>query len=590
MDSLFLKCGLLVLSVLSSLTTTFAMELPKDEKGKQKVVRKISEVAEDDLCGVCYEDAKTLGKDKLRATNCPCDKFICSNCVDKIRAEANENAALTPEQRSTLTDANYFDPINISKARCPFCRKPLSVRSIELKKDYDYSQQNPITIIDKDGKQIVLSGQESAALLKCVTIKNMIDEVGDYTIDLSWLAELPNFSVIKKLITCCDDIVTASKALHAADDIALLKLANYLDAPANVLHFFANRVWVRIQDVPGDNQNVKVEKKQLRLIAQPHLASPKYLVAYAKYHGIDLRTIITLITLANVNVSYAELASLLKADDGWYMDSELAYQANFRFGSLDGFSELMAALRINPTHSNYSLDLSGHALIKMPAKAILAVYKKGLNGLCLNNNLIQVLDCDMIENFDIDKLIIKDNPVICIDDSFYTMVYKKRIKGINFILTLKTNSLTEKEKKEIRAKFYRAAHTIPERFMSQKNARAILGYGLLAGVSFSVAGAAVLVPEFLSKLMPLSGSSRIKSLKQAMMIMAAALCGTATVPPSFWLILRGLWNILRFATNLSHPEMNSSFYGNQLWDSMMESMADPLPRIYEGHKFQISIE
>jgi hypothetical protein len=589
MNSFFLKRVLLALSILSSLTATFAMEMPEDEKGKQKIVQKMSEVAEDEQCGVCYVDAKTLGESKLQATNCPCDKFICSNCVDRIKAEADGNAALTPEQRDTFANANHFDPINLSKAKCPFCRKPLTVRPIKLKKDY--SQQKPITIIDRDGSKIVLSGQESAALLKCVTIANMIDEVGDYTIDLSWLAEAPDFSVMKQLIACCNDIKAASKDLNAADDIALFKFANYLDAPANIIHFFANRIWVCIQDAAGDTPEMKAEKKRLRLLAEPYLANPGHVIAYAQYHSIDLRNTIKQGTYwagvhfagGLIDISYATLVPLLTEGDGWYKaDDGLWYNATFKFGSLKNVKKI-----VEPIHSGatISINASGHALTQCHLKEIMSAFYT-IQELILNDNLIQVLDVDTTGHIDLEKLTIRNNPIATIDDSFYNLVYQKRIRCFPFSLTLKSNALTEEQKQEVQDKFYRITHTIPERFMNLNTTRALLFWTAMGAVPFGSVGGAVMGIMLASNVMPMSGSIAIECLK-----VAVGMVGGATgVPASFLITLRALWKALRVITSVSHPEINKSFYGWQLVDSIIHEDRDPLPFIYAGDHFKISIE
>jgi hypothetical protein len=573
MDSLFLKRGLLLMCALSSLTATFAMEMPENEKGKQKVAQKISEVAEDEQCGVCYEDAKTLGESKLQATNCACDKFICSNCVNKIAADADKNAALTPAQRDTFANANHFDPINLSKAKCPFCRKPLAVRPIKLKKDY--SQQKPITIIDRDGNSIVLSGQDSAALLHCEVIENMVSEIGDHTIPLDGLPEFITLRVLKKLVECCDNIKIASKYLsNPEENIALFKLASYFCAPANILHFFANMIWLRIQDESDDTQEMKTEKRQLRLMAEPHLANPGHLAAYAKYHRIELQNKIVTDKhwYWHIDISYAKLAPLLTCDDGWYQnDDGQWYSVEFKFGSLKDFKELLALINCDYTHS---LDVSGHALTKCDVKEVISASYAVIN-LILDNNLIQVVDLHGIEDLadiNLRALTIKNNPVVAIDDSFYTMIRKKRKEQSYFSFVLKSSVLTDQQKKEMRNKFYLITHTtFPERFI---NPYALIGtticgaYGsLIAGV----VGTAAVGGKFINRCKP--DSFKAESLKVLTVVSMLA-----SMPASVLLYLKTLSVILG----------DPLYHDGSLWD--LEDPEHLLDRIYVGKNFKISIE
>jgi len=576
MDSLFLKRGLLFLSVLSSFTTTFAMEIPKDEKGKQKVVQKISEVAGDELCGVCYEDAATLGEAKLRVTQCCKDKLICANCVNRIQSDAKKNAHLTPEERADLTDRDHFDPINASTALCPFCKQLLKVRKVTVKKDY--SNQKPITIIDRDGIQIVLSGQETAAVLQCEVIANMVSEINDHTVPLDGLPEWITLRALRKLIECCDNIKIASEYLgNPKENITLLKVAAYFCAPANILHFFANTIWLFIQEEPGDTQEIKDEKRQLRLMAEPYLANPGHLVAYAKYHGIELENKVVTYKYweRHINLSYARLVSLVTSDGGWYQaDDGLWYSAEFKFGSLKGFRELLELIKVNCCHV---LDVSGHALTKCDVKEVVKTSLQELGNLILNNNLIRVVDLNGITSEDLVNinwrgLTIKNNPVVAIDDSFYNMIRQKRNKESFFSFVLKSSALTDQQKKEIRNKFYQITHiTFPERFINK--------YALGCGMAFTGVGSA------LAGLVGIAAAGRKlidrckpDSFKADSVAVLTGLSMLASIPASGYLSLKFFSIIYE----------GSLYYNGSLWE--IEDPEYLFSRIYAGKHFKILIE
>jgi hypothetical protein len=552
MNSLFLKRALLVLCVFSNLTATFAMEMPENENRKQKIVQKISEVAEDELCDICYEGAKALGEGKLRATNCPCDKFICSDCVKKIKA----NAA----------------------AKCPFCRGPLTVRPIKLKKDY--SQQKAITIVDRDGNSIVLSGQESAALLKCEVIENMVSEINDHRIPLTVLPEWITLSALKKLIECCDDIKIASKYLsNTKENIALFKVARYFCAPTNIVHFFANAIWLHIQEEPDDSQDTKDEKKRLRLMAESHLANPGHLAAYARYHGIELQNKIVTDKVWycwHIDISYAKLVSLLTRDDGWYQDDDgLWYSAEFKFGSLKGLKELLAPMKLGDY--DRALDVSGHALKKCDVKEVVSASYAVID-LILNNNLIEVVDLNGIAledlaNIKLQGLTIKDNPVVAIDDSFYRMIHRKRNKQYcYFSFVLKSNALTGQQKKEIRNKFYQITHiTFLERFINQYVVGGTMVCGGYGSVIAGLVGTAAVGGALADRCKP-------NSFKANSLGVLTVLSMLASMPISGVLCLK-FYSVLLGG---------SLYHDGSFWD--FENPEYLLGRIYAGQNFKISIE
>jgi hypothetical protein len=105
-----------------------------------------------------------------------------------------------------------------------------------------------------------------------------------------------------------------------------------------------------------------------------------------------------------------------------------------------------------------------------------------LTGSCLtiaNKNYIQPLPS---------RIILKSNPIESIDDSFFEMIRKNRSCSYNTCaIELQNNKLTAGQEKEAHQKFYKATHTIPQRYFNPKmSAVAFLCGGSLAGLAAGI--------------------------------------------------------------------------------------------------------
>lgn len=459
--------------------------------------KQTSRISGDDRCIICQEDAKDIAIGTLKLTNC-CQNFICQDCENGIRqnAQANAEQYATPEGQIQFIQQNGFAPRNQLSALCPSCRSDLVTRNAKL-----ISTQKPIKIIDVEGKQFTLEGEEAEALLKCTAIETYTSHEG--ILDFSeqkmntFLTEIL-LKVLAKVIAKPEKAISGfslseySKLTYGSNDpnerlitMKTLQLAHHLRAPDNILFILSNKLWPEMQEGKNDSPEAKDHKKHMRLLARPHLCTPKHFLMYLR----TLEVAATVVDRNNINFSFQNLKNFCSRPvnrDGWCKYNNTDWYIVYPFCSLDGIKELLTYLGANGG-SPKDINLSGHMLETFSCDMVEWLSKLYLSG----NQIKQLSGAQLKYNTRLPyHLILDNNPISKIDESFFQKIKLARnTRGFSSSLSFKNNLLTAKQKKKALQKFYEATHTLPERYVNQRTFERISTYGGgLAGAAASLYG------------------------------------------------------------------------------------------------------
>ncbi len=492
-----MKFKLLLPALLSISGACLAME-PIEPTHHQSASSAVGTIAADSQCPVCMEQAHTVDTNNLRITAC-CKNFICQPCENTIQETAARNAA--QYQTAAGQIAFGYAPRNQLKASCLLCRKDLKTNPAKLP-----CTQKPLEIIDANGTQFTLAPELTQALLQCTSLEAL--ELHPGALDFSqlkhkFLTQNMIISLAKTIMSPKDLKKTLDSIEPMAEHVSKLdpkafEIAHYLGAPDNILYILANELWPYIQEDKTDSESTKTYKKSLRHLARPHLSSPRHFLRYlqskpANYTNM-LRTQFMggslLDPQGGIQLDFDSLKvfySLLR-DTGWYTHDNGDWFIKYPFCSLDGIKELLSHIGIK-TDSRYSINLSRHKLETfscdiLPDIATLNLSYNNirtLTGSCLtiaNKNYIQSLPY---------QIILESNPIESIDDSFFEIIRKNRGTAYNTTeISLQNSNLTAAQKKDVRKKFYKATHTVPQRYL---NSRIFEGAFLYGGCLAGAAGA-----------------------------------------------------------------------------------------------------
>jgi hypothetical protein len=460
----------------------------------------VGTIAADSQCPVCMEQANTLDKNNLRITSC-CKNFICQPCENNIQETAARNAAQyqTAAGQIAFLEQNGYAPRNQLKAMCPLCRKDLSTSSATL-----LTQKEPLNIIDVKGAQFALEPELAQALLKCTNLEALEAHPG--ILDFSNLKH--KFLTQKLIIGLAKTINNPRKFKNDLDSTEPMakhvtklnpkafEIAHYLGAPDNILYIMANELWPYIQEQPNDTEPTKQYKKNVRHLARPHLASPKHFLHFlqtkpANYTD-NFKTHFMkgnlLDTQGGIQLDFDSLKVFYTTlrDTGWYTHDNSDWYIKYPFCLLDGIKELLIHFEMDPNYS-HSINLSRHKLETFSCDMLPKIgtlnlsYNsiRKLTGSCLavaNKNYIQSLPS---------RIILESNPIESIDDSFFEIIRKNRGTAYNTTeISLQNSNLTAAQKEDVRKKFYKATHTVPQRYLNSRMfGNAFVYGGCLAGIA-----------------------------------------------------------------------------------------------------------
>lgn len=454
----------------------------------------------DDICLVCHKSANNIPRDERCITSC-CKKFICAEDAQSILSSVQNNQwakdaiknklqsagfALTGEQFKRMYKIAKESLNNVTNAHSSNCSQKLTVSTTFLKKPR--ISKPTLTVIDAEEKKFPLSRELSTALLECsslephddtlITHTNATVEPIDYSGDIrSDKKRFLKQDLIIKLAQLINDPI--KELPHMVHNLEFFELADYLTAPNNILYLIANELWPLMQDQKDDTESISIYKKSIRRLAQPHFSSPKHRAAYSLAHCFSYKFHL-------INSSNHDANNQLK-NGGWYQDNNNQWYKIYPYCTLDGIDDLYGS-------TCTKLNLSGHRLATLTGDILKNIRKTEYR------NPIEI-------NFD-------NNPISCIDESFFKELAKKRSEGIDVDISLQNTRLTPAQKTAVNQKFHNATTTLPQRYISE------FKYNWLARGAGCLG--AVFATYYLSQKSPalISGTSVISSG-----IMGAALGG-----------------------------------------------------------------
>lgn len=411
----------------------------------------------DDAClGRCHRSARNVPQNKRCLTSC-CGQFICADEAQAILKSASDHQQtkqyikgrlgslqlrLTPEQ---LKQMYKIARPQYSK-QCPHCNKNLSVdfnKAIFLKTPVESKPK--ITLIDVQNACFDLSPELSAALLKCETlhmhedalVAESLNHETNVPIDFSHFTNNPYLKkdLIIRLAQLIKDPVRETPLMIR--DLELFECAHFLGAPHNTMYLIANELWPLMQEQANDTAPIKEYKKSIRLLAKPHFACPIQLSEFIKAQPdvYDSYNPSPYTPFYRGDLSSGALLRL--PNRGWYQDKNNQWYKIYPFCTLDGFENFIP--------SNTPINLTGHRIERLVSNILEDNSQNGHINVTIN---------------------LDNNPITCIDESFFQALSKRRALGHEITISLLNTHLTAQQKKEYKKKFDRATQTLPQRYTS----------------------------------------------------------------------------------------------------------------------------
>lgn len=329
---------------------------------------------------------------------------------------------------------------------------------------------NAMQFIDSTGKKFQLSMQQKELFCASDLGKQLQEDIDrKMVVDFSDVryARLKGQNIMALLshadnpgqLTLTDEVLP--------EEIQLLETANVIGLPNQVCaRHLAARLWPVIQQ-NGSNplKLTDAQKQSARALARPYAPCPAHMLEYLK---------------ENKDNKKAQIAALHMSDmrGGLNLSSTLCYNTGYtyKFGTLAGLEDLVRHLE----HKSFILDelnIDGHMLDTFSLSQIQGMnynehrsyFRTSLRKLSMRKNCISELfehqlDCPNLpsELFDL-----SDNPICIVTDGAFKAINGHRANfriRYDFQLCLTSNLLNAMQKKELQNKFYKATHTIPERW------------------------------------------------------------------------------------------------------------------------------
>ena len=345
----------------------------------------------------------------------------------------------------------------------------------------------PLTICDISGDQFTAMPRVAAALRQCDTFRehsNFSDEFDFSQTGRSFC----NTKTLLKLARVIENENSYFTEGKSKDEGQLLELANYVYAPTTIARFLAQQLWADFEEKKSDEPEVKFRKESLRRIARQYVATPFNLLALVK--SVENSRWFFLEQSHSVSYSYrTDTLNFSHAHCQRFID-QYALQTNdsymiktFGFTGFDGLKELIAHVTQTSVVSSWEykgltrINLSGHSLQTVNLNQIQAAIAKedqwdylahkGFSSINLSRNLITSLDASHFETEyeKPDELNLSNNSIVRIDDTVFRLLNRWRAYNRVIRLNLKDNCLL-KEEKAIEKAYYKATHTLPERYLT----------------------------------------------------------------------------------------------------------------------------
>lgn len=312
-----------------------------------------------------------------------------------------------------------------------------------------------------------MRSDDATHLLRCSNLPPINDDSLDFSgtyyrrVDLGRLASVIRYS---NPIHCLDGNQT----------LDLLKMAIDLGAPSNALMTIGKELYTRVNQQmsppywqePLDGDLINLMHAQ----AQPHLPSPRTLLQHLYAVPPTLEIFHKFCHRQARDYLIFNLS---------HKDCIINAGYNEQFASLSGLKELLFYIKSRAVAydcTRWGLDLSGHHLDTFSLKEIKAALPDlHLVEIDLTDNWFYHLSKKEFDTHELpEKLILAKNRMKRIWPEVFPVINTARAAAqwhFNFELNLLDNDQTlfEREKTKMETHFYRAAHTIPERFGIYEN-------------------------------------------------------------------------------------------------------------------------
>lgn len=406
----------------------------------------------------------------------------------------------------------------------------------------------PLTVIDSNGQRHTFTLEESTDLLQCKLLKGCREDCPDGDLDYSESKnQFIRIDLLKNLAQFCNDVITAS-ASTCDDYFSLLELANYCEAPKNVLFVLANKIWPDLQDRIDDTQKTKDWKKKLRMLVIPYLASPAHFLEYLQNNPtINLDEL----NKHDLNLSYKAINSLhprkcnwLQGQDGlWY-----PHPLTLRWGSLKGLralNEYLAAQRVDRRCGWLCISLSGHAITNFCLSELNKTNPtyETFTHFDLDHNLIALITGEQFGTVPFIKVLLNHNAIDSVDNSFYNQVHQWRENSKQCIISLQDNAFTEQQKSEIQKKLFKATHALPERLACAQTRS-----NIAMAIDLAITGTSTLATGYFTNRL-------LKNYSLALRIPAIAACSLVSIPTSFFAAIFATMTTELLVAKITHPKI-----------------------------------
>lgn len=296
--------------------------------------------------------------------------------------------------------------------------------------------------IDSQGHKCKLPVRESLVFCSSDLGRQLSDDVRvGNQVDFSLLKRsgFKGLNILKVLAHVHDPTYLTPTNEVVPEEVELLEAAHYLGLEQKeCTRHFARRLWPLIQKNGPNQLNLSDwQKGYVRAMARPHMPCPAHLVEHLKKResiGNDVRA------LVGPRGQY----------DCFDLSHETCKSVGYlpRFVTLQGIKELARYVSARTTwsqFSSYKVILDGHALDAV-AFSLQDILQLGYRAA---------------------RISLDRNCIAQVSDEVFQEINRLRANSygeFNFTLSLKDNPIGATQKNEIQKKFYRATHTIPERW------------------------------------------------------------------------------------------------------------------------------
>lgn len=344
--------------------------------------------------------------------------------------------------------------------------------------------------IDSKGKSYQLTASQRAIFLASELGSQLKDDINQGNkVDFSLLKRpcLQGRKIIRVLHNTEDPTYLTLTSEVVPEEIHLLETANALGLQNQACaRHLAQRLWPLIQESgPNPLKLTDWQKKGVKAIARPYAPCPALMLQYLQENRNSKKVKNRIFHLLDEHACRLNLSHTVCYDVGYHP----------KFGTLAGLEDLVRYLcrTIHVTSELDEVNLDDHMLDTFSLKDIQHMeyqehrypFRNGLRRLLIRKNCISELSEHQIDTTDLPTVLLdlSDNSISNVSDGVFKAINGSRARyriQYHFHLSLARNLLNPIQKEELQKKFYKATHTIPERWTID---RTIVTYKYLLAIA-----------------------------------------------------------------------------------------------------------